>query len=58
ATMLAKRLKALKDDGLLEKRRYSELPPREEYTLTKAGRDFLPALIMIGAWSLRGRGSS
>ncbi|QIO65921.1 helix-turn-helix transcriptional regulator [Rhizobium leguminosarum bv. trifolii] len=53
ATMLAKRLKALKDDGLLEKRRYSERPPREEYTLTKAGRDFLPALIMIGAWAHR-----
>ncbi|MBB4288702.1 DNA-binding HxlR family transcriptional regulator [Rhizobium leguminosarum] len=52
-TMLTKRLKALTDDGLLEKRLYSERPPREEYVLTAAGRDFLPVLIMIGAWAHR-----
>ncbi|MBB3521249.1 helix-turn-helix domain-containing protein [Rhizobium redzepovicii] len=52
-TMLTKRLKALTDDGLLEKRLYSERPPREEYVLTEAGRDFLPVLMMIGAWAHR-----
>ena len=52
-TMLTKRLKALTDDGLLEKRLYSERPPREEYVLTDAGRDFLPILMMIGAWAHR-----
>ncbi|OHV22786.1 transcriptional regulator [Rhizobium sp. RMa-01] len=52
-TMLTKRLKALTDDGLLEKRLYSERPPREEYVLTAAGRDFLPVLMMIGAWAHR-----
>jgi len=52
-TMLTKRLKALTEDGLLEKRLYSERPPREEYVLTDAGRDFLPVLMMIGAWAHR-----
>ena len=52
-TMLTKRLGALTEDGLLEKRLYSERPPREEYVLTAAGRDFLPVLMMIGAWAQR-----
>ncbi|MRH97966.1 winged helix-turn-helix transcriptional regulator [Agrobacterium tumefaciens] len=52
-TMLTKRLKALTEDGLLEKRLYSEKPPRDEYILTDAGRDFLPVLMMIGAWAHR-----
>lgn len=52
-TMLTKRLKALTEDGLLEKRLYSERPPREEYVLTEAGKDFLPILMMIGAWAHR-----
>jgi len=38
------------------KRRYSERPPRDEYVLTEAGRDFLPVLFMIGAWGRKHRG--
>lgn len=55
-TILTRRLAALTEDGLLEKRRYLERPPREEYVLTDAGRDFLPILVMIGAWGRRHRG--
>jgi len=55
-TILTRRLAALTDDGLLEKRRYSERPPREEYVLTAAGCDFLPILVMIGAWGRQYRG--
>ena len=55
-TMLTRRLAMLTDEGLLEKRRYSEHPPREEYLLTEAGRDFLPVLFMIGAWGRQYRG--
>jgi len=55
-TMLTKRLTTLTEEGLLEKRLYSERPPREEYLLTDAGRDFLPVLIMIGAWGNQYRG--
>jgi DNA-binding HxlR family transcriptional regulator len=55
-TMLTSRLAMLTREGLLEKRRYSERPPRDEYVLTAAGRDFLPVLFMIGAWGRRYRG--
>jgi DNA-binding HxlR family transcriptional regulator len=54
-TMLTARLATLTDEGLLEKRRYSERPPRDEYVLTQAGRDFLPVLFAIGAWGSKYR---
>jgi DNA-binding HxlR family transcriptional regulator len=54
--ILTRRLKALTDAGLLEKRRYSERPPRDEYVLTQAGRDFLPVLLVIGEWGRRHHG--
>jgi DNA-binding HxlR family transcriptional regulator len=55
-TILTRRLAALTEEGVLEKRRYSERPPREEYVLTDAGRDFLPVLVMLGAWGRQYRG--
>lgn len=55
-TMLTKRLAALTEEGLLEKHRYSDRPPRDEYRLTEAGLDFLPVLVMIGAWGQKHRG--
>jgi DNA-binding HxlR family transcriptional regulator len=54
--ILTRRLKALTEAGLLERRRYSEHPPRDEYVLTAAGRDFLPVLMVIGAWGRRHHG--
>ncbi len=55
-TILTHRLSALTKEGLLEKQRYSEHPPRDEYHLTVAGRDFLPVLFMIGEWGRQHRG--
>ncbi|MCX8281965.1 helix-turn-helix domain-containing protein [Phyllobacterium sp. 0TCS1.6C] len=55
-TMLTARLAALTGEGILEKRRYSTRPPRDEYVLTEAGRDFLPVLFAIGAWGRKHRG--
>lgn len=54
--ILTRRLAALTEHGLLEKRRYSERPPRDEYVLTEKGRDFLPILAAIGAWGARHHG--
>jgi len=48
--MLARRLTALVEAGLLERRRYSERPPRDEYVLTARGRDFRPVLATLLAW--------
>jgi DNA-binding HxlR family transcriptional regulator len=48
--MLTRRLNALVEAGLLERRRYSERPPRDEYLLTERGRDFRPVLWALLAW--------
>jgi len=42
--ILTRRLAGLVEAGLLEKRRYSERPPRHEYVLTPRGRDFREVL--------------
>jgi len=51
--MLSRRLRSLVDAGLLERRRYSERPPRYEYLPTESGRDFRPVLIALLAWGNR-----
>ncbi len=51
--MLTRRLNALVEAGLLERRRYSERPPRDEYVLTARGRDFRPVLLALLAWGNR-----
>jgi len=51
--ILTRRLAALVEDGLLERRRYSERPPRHDYVLTAMGRDYLPVLHALGAWGAR-----
>jgi DNA-binding HxlR family transcriptional regulator len=45
--MLPRRLSALVDAGLLERRRYSERPPRLENILTETGRDFRPVIVAM-----------
>jgi DNA-binding HxlR family transcriptional regulator len=51
--MLTRRLNALVDAGLFERRRYSEHPPRYEYILTERGRDFRPVIVALFAWGNR-----
>jgi DNA-binding HxlR family transcriptional regulator len=48
--MLTRRLNSLVEAGLLERRRYSERPPRDEYVLTETGRDFRLVLWALLAW--------
>ena len=48
--MLTRRLNTLVESGLLEKRAYSDHPPRHEYILTERGRDFRPVLWALLAW--------
>jgi len=54
--ILSRRLKAMTEAGVMEKRRYSERPPRDEYVLTEAGREFLPILAAMGEWGRRFNG--
>ncbi|HEX3404512.1 MAG TPA: helix-turn-helix domain-containing protein [Acetobacteraceae bacterium] len=51
--MLTRRLTALVEAGLLERHRYSEHPPRDEYRLTARGHDFRPVLLAMLAWGNR-----
>ncbi|MEV3858535.1 helix-turn-helix domain-containing protein [Streptomyces sp. NPDC050095] len=51
--VLASRLQALTAAGVLDKRRYQESPPRDEYVVTERGRELWPVLRALGAW---GRG--
>jgi len=51
--MLTRRLNGLVEAGFLERRRYSERPPRDEYVLTPRGQDFRPVLWAIAAFGNR-----
>jgi DNA-binding HxlR family transcriptional regulator len=51
--ILAERLKSLVDDGVLERRQYSERPDRFEYRLTEKGRDLYPVLVSLLRWGDR-----
>lgn len=51
--MLTRRLNALVEAGMLERHRYQDHPPRDEYLLTARGRDFHPVLLALLAWGNR-----
>jgi DNA-binding HxlR family transcriptional regulator len=48
--ILSRRLRGLVQAGLLEKVRYNDHPPRDEYLLTAIGLDFRPVLRAMLAW--------
>ena len=50
---LSARLNELVDAGVLERRQYSETPPRSGYHLTEAGRDLIPVLQALLQWGDR-----
>jgi DNA-binding HxlR family transcriptional regulator len=51
--VLTTRLQRLIDEDILERRAYSESPPRYEYFLTQKGLDLWPALIALLHWGDR-----
>jgi DNA-binding HxlR family transcriptional regulator len=51
--MLTRRLTSLVEAGMLERRPYSERPPRDEYLLTERGRDFRTVLLALLAFGHR-----
>ncbi|WP_043731172.1 winged helix-turn-helix transcriptional regulator [Streptomyces zinciresistens] len=48
--VLAARLQALTAEGILEKRRYQQSPPRDEYVVTDRGAALWPTLRALGRW--------
>jgi DNA-binding HxlR family transcriptional regulator len=51
--VLTARLRKLEQAGVIERRQYSEHPPRHEYLLTNAGRDLQPILVALKEWGDR-----
>lgn len=51
--VLAERLRHLVEAGMLERRQYSERPPRHEYVLTEMGTDFVNVLMAMVSWGDR-----
>jgi DNA-binding HxlR family transcriptional regulator len=51
--VLTQRLNRLVEEGMFERVRYQDHPPRDEYRLTDKGRDFMPVLMAMSAWGDR-----
>jgi DNA-binding HxlR family transcriptional regulator len=51
--ILADRLRKLEAAGVIERRAYSEHPPRHEYHLTEAGRELFPVMLALYQWGDR-----
>jgi len=47
---LSDRLKTLEANGIVERRYYSEHPPRAEYALTAKGKELGPVLKSLRGW--------
>lgn len=47
---LSARLKTLEENGIVERRFYSDHPPRAEYVLTGKGVELRPVLRALKAW--------
>ncbi|TDD59856.1 transcriptional regulator [Kribbella antibiotica] len=51
--VLTETLRRLETNGLAERHRYAEAPPRVEYSLTPAGQDLLIPINALGDWAAR-----
>lgn len=56
-SVLARTLKSLVEEGILERRLYQERPDRYEYLLTESGRDLYPVFLAMKTWGDRWLGS-
>jgi DNA-binding HxlR family transcriptional regulator len=53
SNILAQRLSALVDDGLLERLRYQQRPTRYEYVPTAKARDLWPLFVVLIRWGTK-----
>jgi len=51
--VLSDRLKTLEKHGLVERRFYSDHPPRADYSLTDKGAELGVAVLALGGWGMR-----
>jgi DNA-binding HxlR family transcriptional regulator len=50
---LARRLKELENDGILEREAYNEIPPRVEYKLTLKGQELVESIFNLIHWMIK-----
>jgi DNA-binding HxlR family transcriptional regulator len=50
---LARQLREMEADGLVERRDYGEIPPRVDYRLTPLGKSLQPVLQAMDRWAVR-----
>ena len=50
---LARRLKELEKDGILERHAYNEIPPRVEYKMTEKGQELVESIINLIQWMIK-----
>jgi DNA-binding HxlR family transcriptional regulator len=50
---LARRLKELEKNGILERQAYNEIPPRVEYKMTKKGQELVESVINLVHWMIK-----
>ncbi|UVI27396.1 winged helix-turn-helix transcriptional regulator [Paenibacillus spongiae] len=48
--ILTSQLRELENDQMIHREVYQEVPPKVEYSLTEAGKQFIPILESMGEW--------
>jgi DNA-binding HxlR family transcriptional regulator len=51
--VLSRELKALTEQGLIDRKDYGVVPPKVEYRLTRKGKSFVPVIATIRNWGTR-----
>ena len=51
--VLSRELKALTENGLIDRKDYGVIPPKVEYSLTRKGKSFVPVVAVIRDWGSR-----
>ncbi|SHK57846.1 transcriptional regulator, HxlR family [Bradyrhizobium lablabi] len=51
--VLSRELKALTEQGLIDRKDFGVVPPKVEYRLTRKGKSFVPVIAAIRNWGAR-----
>ena len=49
--VLTQQLRELEEDGIINRQRFAETPPRVEYSLSQRGKGLLPILKQLSIWT-------